>query len=185
MLNRTSLLLRIASLVFVSATPTLAAHHAGDARPAWHEPKITFVDQPTPKDEATIAWAVDTFREARLQLPDLEISFPASCGRKMALYHPGRQSIEFCRVNKQRVVHEFAHAWDDTSGAVDRQAFLAMRGLEVWWGGVEMPSDQQGAEHLAKIITWGLMGFEPRDIPQLPHNSERELRAAYALLTQG
>ena len=156
-----------------------------DARPAWHEPRITFVDQPTTKAQDIIVWAVGLYRDAGLQLPDLKISFPVICSGKGALYHVGKSSIDFCRINKNRALHEFAHAWDDTSGAVDRQAFLKMRGLTVWWGGVEMPSGEQGAEQLAAIIAWGLMGFEARNVPQFPNNSVSELTKAFSMLTGG
>lgn len=153
------------------------------ARP-WHEPLITYVGQTTPQAEEIVTWAVAQYRQVGLQLPDLTISFPALCDGKGALYHVGKRSVEFCRINKRRALHEFAHAWDDTSGAVDRQAFLELRGLSVWWGGTDMPSDQQGAEQLAQIVAWHLMGSNPDDVPQLlPHNSVAELTAAYQLLT--
>ena len=150
------------------------------------QPRLTFVDPPTPKAAEIIAWAVDRFRVAGLQLPDLQISFPTSCDGKKALYHVGRTSIDFCYViNKTTVLHEFAHAWDDTSGAVDRNAFLKMRGLSVWWGGPGMPSDEQGAEHLAEIIAWGLTNVYTRSVPQLPANSLSELTEAFVILTRG
>ena len=160
-----------------------AAEDGPGSRPEWHEPRITFVDQPTPKAREIITWAVDQHREAGLQLPDLKISFPALCDGKGALYHVGKRSIDFCRINKRRALHEFAHAWDDTSGAVDREAFLELRGLTVWWGGTEMRSREQGAEHLAEIIAWGLMGADPQDVPQIPKNSVAELTEAFDFLT--
>jgi hypothetical protein len=150
------------------------------------EPQITFLDPPTPKARQIIAWAVDRFGSAGLQLPDLGISFPASCDGKAALYHGNRSSIDLCYVvNKRTVLHEFAHAWDNTSGAVDRLAFLKLRGLSVWWGGIAMPSDEQGAEHLAQIIAWGLMDGYTRSVPQLPANSVGELTDAFVMLTHG
>ena len=170
-----------------SPVSTTAAHATPQSvpvgRPAWYEPRITFVDQPTPKERDIILWAVGRYRDAGLQLPDLEISFPVICSGKGALYHVGKSSIDFCRINKNRALHEFAHAWDDTSGAVDRAAFLELRGLDVWWGGTEMPSAEQGAEQLANIIAWGLMGCETRNVPQIPNNSVSELTRAFAMLT--
>jgi hypothetical protein len=154
-----------------------------DWRPALHEPRVTFVDRPTPKQREIVVWAVGRFRDAGLQLPDLKISFPVICSGKGALYHVGKRAIDFCRINKNRALHEFAHAWDDTSGAVDRPAFLQLRGLSVWWGGIEMPSGEQGAEQLADIIAWGLMGFETRNVPQFPNNSVSELTQAFSMLT--
>ena len=125
------------------------------------------------------------FGDAGLQLPDLDISFPARCAGKAALYHVGRASLEFCRINRRVALHELAHAWDDTSGTVDREAFLELRHLTVWFGGIGMPSSEQGSEHLADIIAWGLMDVESRGVPQIPANSVSELTAAFVMLTGG
>lgn len=183
MTNHTALF-RLSSLLLVSSIVAPAAAEGGSAsRPAWHEPRIIFVDQPTPKAQEIITWAVAQFRNAGLQLPDLKISFPPLCDGKGALYHVGKGIVDFCRINKRRALHEFAHAWDDTSGAVDREAFLELRGLTVWWGGTGMKSREQGAEHLAEIIAWGLMGANPQDVPQFSNNSVPELTEAFDMLT--
>ena len=183
MTNHTALL-RLSSLLLATATVVPAAADGGPGSLlTWHEPRITFVDEPTPKAREIITWAVDQYRNAGLQLPDLTISFPKLCDGKGALYHVGKRSIDFCRINKRRALHEFAHAWDDTSGAVDREAFLELRGLTVWWGGTEMKSREQGAEHLAEIIAWVLMGSNPKDVPQFPKNSVAELTEAFDMLT--
>ena len=173
------------SLQSATAAPTTAQTRPASRLPT-REPQITFVDEPTPKARETITWAVDRYRRAGLQLPDLKISFPASCGGKAALYHVGQKSIDFCfNVKKNTVLHEFAHAWDDTSGAVDRQAFMDLRGLKVWWGGTKMPSSEQGAEQLAQIIAWGLMDGTTRGVPQIPANTGSELTTAFVMLTGG
>jgi hypothetical protein len=186
MLNHAAIL-RLGTLVLVG---TMASSPSVQSATASHrptvEPQITFLDPPTPKAQKIIAWAVDRYRDAGLQLPDLDISFPTSCGGKTALYHVGHRSIDFCYIiTKTTVLHEFAHAWDDTSGAVNRQAFLELRGLSVWWGGTGMPSDEQGSEHLAEIIAWGLMDVDTRAVPQLPRNSVSELTEAFVMLAAG
>ena len=48
-----------------------------------------------------------------------------------------------------------------------------------------MPSGEQGSEHLADIIAWGLMDVETRGVPQIPANSVSELTAAFVMLTRG
>ncbi len=68
---------------------------------------------------------------------------------------------------------------------VVKRKFLELRGLSVWWGGVEMPSAEQGAEQLADVIAWGLMGFEVRNVPQIQNNSVSELTEAFDMLTRG
>lgn len=185
MTNHTALL-RLGALLLMStiAAPAVA-QSAPASRPPWREPRITYVDPPTQRARDTITWAVDRYREADLQLPDLAISFPEYCSGKAALYHVGHKAIDFCFVNKHTMLHELAHAWDDTSGAVDREAFLQLRGLHVWWGGIDMPSSQQGAEQLAQIIDWGLSSADSRPIPQIPRNSLAELKEAFDLLTSG
>jgi hypothetical protein len=100
-----------------------------------------------------------------------------------ALYHVGEGSIEFCQITRANALHEFAHSWDDTSGAVDRNAFLRLRGLKVWFGGLDVPSREQGCEHLANIIAWGLMDVDTRRVPDLPANSVSELTTAFIALT--
>ena len=185
MMNHTALI-RLGTLLLVStiSVPT-AAQSESNSRPPTREPRITFLDQPTPEAHDIIVWALERFHDAGLQVPDLEVSFPALCGGKAALYHVGRRFIEFCHINKRTAVHELAHAWDDTSGAVDREAFMKMRGVSVWWGGREVPTGEQGSEHLAQIIAWGLMDVGTRGVPQLPANSVSELTEAFVMLTGG
>jgi len=149
-----------------------------------HEPAITFVGEATPQAREMIAWAVDRFAAAGLQLPDLQIAFPTYCSGKRALYHSSGpvHGVDFCRIAKRTILHEFAHAWDDTSGAVDRPAFMELRGVTVWFGGIDTPSDDQGAEHLAEIVSWGLMDGGST-IPLIPNNSTDEMTAAFEMVT--
>jgi len=161
------------------------AHSEQASLPPLPEPRITFLDQPTPKERAIVMWAVDRFHDAGLQLPDLQVAFPNDCAGKAGLYFVGRRYVEFCNISERIAVHEFAHAWDDTSGAVDRAAFLELRGLSVWYGGTTIPWQEQGAEHLAHIVAWGLMNVGKRSTHGLPHNSDAELTAAFNMLTDG
>jgi hypothetical protein len=148
-----------------------------------HVPAMTFIDQPTPRDLDTVMWAVERFVAAGLQLPDLTISFPVYCEGKGALYKVGESSLELCRVNRKNVLHELAHAWDDTSGAVDRAGFMKLRDVDVWFGGLDTPSPEQGCEHLAIIVAWGLMEPGTGSAHGLPHNSDEELTVAFRFLT--
>lgn len=106
-----------------------------------------------------IEWATDRFVAAGLQLPDLEISFPVSCGGKAARYHVGQNRIDLCRLNQRLVLHELAHAWDD-NGDVDREQFMERRGVDHWYAQPGRPSHESGGEQLAHIIAWGLMDVE-------------------------
>ncbi len=128
---------------------------------------ITYVDEPSPAAQEIVGWAAERFVEAGLQLPDLEISFPATCGGKAGRYLVGQDQVELCRPTKTLVLHELAHAWDDNS-TVDRQAFLDLRGLEQWYEQPGRDSDESGGEQLALVVAWGLM-----DVDITARNSER------------
>jgi Trypsin len=157
---------------------------SGSPRTQAHAPELTFLDQPTPVQRDTISWAAGRFVAAGLQLPNLDIRFPVFCNGKGALYHVGQSSIDFCRVNRKNVLHELAHAWDDTSGVVDRERFMNLRDVTVWFGGLDVPAREQGSEHLAIIIAWGLMDPGTGSTHGLPNNSETELSEAFELLTE-
>ena len=181
MTNRTAIF-RLSTLLLAS---TLALPRAA-AEPAARvvsEPHFTYLEEPTSEAKEIIEWAADRYLEAGLQLPDLAVSFPTFCYGRAALYHVGERSIEFCQITRRNALHEFAHSWDDTSGAVDRGGFLKLRGLSVWFGGLDVPSREQGCEHLANIIAWGLMDVDTRGVPDLPANSVSELTEAFTALT--
>jgi hypothetical protein len=174
-------------MVAISAGWVVAAQRLDgsepDSRKGAHAPNLTYIDEPTPSQRETISWAVGRFTAAGLQLPDLDIRFPVFCDGKGAIYHVGESAIDFCRVNRKNALHELAHAWDDTSGAVDREAFLELRGLSLWFGGLDVPAREQGSEHLAIIIAWGLMDPGSGSAHGLPDNSDVELTEAFELLT--
>jgi hypothetical protein len=131
---------------------------ADDAQPL-SAPTIAYLDAPSDEDRELINWAVQRYTEAGLQLPDLEISFPVSCGGKGGRYLVGRNRVELCHPNRKLVLHEFAHAWDDNSN-VDREAFLELRGLGHWYEQQDQPSHESGGEQLARIVAWGLMDVD-------------------------
>src|SRR5262245_3625829 len=159
-------------IMMLATTAVPASQITPDPPSPAHAPVIEFVDQPTPQALDTVTWAVGRFVAAGLQLPDLRIAFPVYCGGKGALYHVGDSSIDICRVSRKNVLHELAHAWDDTSGAVDREGFMRLRRVDVWFGGTSVPSEEQGSEHLAIIVAWGLMDPGTGSAHGLPNNSD-------------
>jgi hypothetical protein len=48
---------------------------------------------------------------------------------------------------------------------------------------IDTPSAEQGSEHMAVVIAWGLMDIGVRSAHGLPHNSDAELAAAFEMLT--
>lgn len=122
-------------------------------------PTIVFIDVPSDDERAMVDWAIERYIAVGLQLPDLEISFPVTCGGKSGRYLIGAGRIELCRPTRKLVLHELAHAWDD-QGVVDREAFMARRGLDHWY---EQPAERStvtGGEQLAQVLTWGLMDLD-------------------------
>lgn len=119
-------------------------------------PAITYRDDPAPEDLELVDWAIGRYVDAGLQLPDLQVAFPVTCGGKAGRYVVGKARIEVCHPSRKIVLHELAHAWDDHVD-IDRQAFMAHRGLEHWYES-DCDSDEQSAgEELALVIAWGLM----------------------------
>jgi hypothetical protein len=162
-------------------------------------PAITYLDAPSEEEAEMVDWAIQRYLEVGLQLPDLDISFPVTCGGKGGRYLVGQQQIELCRPHRKVVLHEFAHAWDDTSATVDRNVFIELRGLEHWY---EQPGERShgtGGEQLALIVTWGLMDVDltartsdfpgqpldeqPRYLTGLADGSPEMLTNLFSLLT--
>jgi hypothetical protein len=60
---------------------------------------------------------------------------------------------------------------------------MKLREVSVWFGGLDVPFEAQGSEHLAIIIAWGLMDPGTGSAHGLPHNSDAELTKAFEFLT--
>jgi hypothetical protein len=159
---------------------------------------ITYVGEPSDHDRALVDWAVERYLEAGLQLPDLQISLPVTCGGKAGRYYVGQGVVELCNPTKALVLHEFAHAWDDSS-QVDREEFLKGRGLDHWYEQPGQRSGDSGGEQLAHIIAWGLMDVDitarnpdradqpideqPRYLPGMDDSSPEVLHDLFLQLT--
>jgi hypothetical protein len=171
---------------------------AGSPEPAALPPVITYAEPPTDEQRKIVEWSVARYAEAGLALPSVEISFPPTCGGKAGRYFVGQAKIEVCKVHRKTVLHELAHAWDDST-SIDRDGFLRERGLDHWY---EQPADRchdSGGEQLALILTWGLMDLDlthpvaertgqpideqPRLLPGLPDGTPRVLAALFEQLT--
>ena len=182
----------------ISIPATLPARHHDHVAATPSAPTMTFVDAPSDDERQMVEWAVERYLEADLQLPDLEISFPASCGGKAGRYHVGLSHVELCRPTHKLILHEFAHAWDDNSN-IDREAFLERRVLAHWYEQPDQRSTESGGEQLAQIITWGLMDVDitarvsewagqpiaeqPRHLPGFDNSSPEILTDLFVQLT--
>jgi hypothetical protein len=96
------------------------------------------------------------------------------------------------------LLHELAHAWDHFA-TFDRDGFLALRELEFYFGPSGTQAADQGVEHIAEIIAWGLMDentavpgpsypsqpvaeYAPQ-LAGLPRSGIEELHEAFVYLT--
>lgn len=120
--------------------------------------------------EEAVEWARDRYREARLPLPPIRLSFhgdsdPCNGSQGGHLIENGVSRVLICMSElgssrdlslKRTLLHEFAHAWDAHVLSQDvREEFIELRGLEGW--SFEVPYEERGSEHAAETITWGLM----------------------------
>lgn len=175
----------------VSAPPTA---------PAAVAPLVAYIDEPTTEQREMFDWAVARYVSVGLQLPDVEVHFPTSCGGKAGRYHVGQGKIELCHPSRRLVLHELAHAWDDSTDAIDRDAFLDVRDVDHWLEQPDAESEHvSGGEQLARVVTWGLMHVDitaprseypgqprdeqPRYLPGLADSSPKTLNDLFVMLT--
>jgi hypothetical protein len=198
----TSSLIVVVSILLVG--PLIAGRgRSVSVHPSVSAPAIAYRDPPTQEQRAMVDWAVDRYLTARLQLPDVTISFPVSCiahdGRHLAgRYLRTRDEIELCKPSRKLALHELAHAWDDHAD-VDRDALMAARGLDHWYEEPGRDPIESGGEQLARLVTWGLMDVDitwpsaehpgqpvndqPRVLPGMEDCGRTELTELFVLVT--
>lgn len=178
-----------ASLEAVSSEPAAPSH-----------PKITYPTQPAAEHADLVDWAIGRYIGAGLELPDLTVTFPDSCGGKAGRYLIGTGILELCTPNRTLVLHEMAHAWEDVN-QIDRDGFMKLRGVDHWYEHEceHESSKESGGEQLAIIMTWGLhevdtsareivdpklpIDQQPRYLPGLDDSDPESLREAFRFAT--
>jgi hypothetical protein len=155
------------------------------------------LDQSGFRDEADVAlarWAFDRFDQAGLELPPLSLSFHddrTECEGHLGYFRPGTPpSIDICGFNwnrflvtpKKTILHELAHAWShQTLDSETRNQFLDARGLDTWQDD-SVTWEEQGIEHAAEVIAWGLID-EDLLLTTIGETDSVQLAAAFELLT--
>lgn len=149
----------------------LVLSHA-DELVSWDRITITATD---PAAEALIEWALGRFDEVGLELPALAVTVHEDqdgCDGAAGMYRPGaRPQLDLCVLEDPTsmparliTLHELAHAWAETTLTDDeKQAFLDLRGLDHWTDR-DTPRHEWGAEHIAEVVSWGLMDQKVRVI---------------------
>ena len=148
---------------------------------------------------ALVDWALGRFDEAGLPEPPVTaVRFPptmacASGDFNGLVIHDGSEGqVELCAdqslfmldeglpiTTRRTILHELGHLW--VLGHTDqatRDAFMDERGVPGWSGG---PWEDNGSEHAAEIIMWGLMDDEV--LPRVPPNTPDALADDYTVLT--
>jgi hypothetical protein len=190
---------RIIAIVTIAATLHFGwtSVAAGTTQETVDRPQITLLGDPDPEEREMVEWALDRFELAGLQLPDLQVEFKTAGCRSRGLYNRNTQTIHICDSRKMTLLHELAHAWDHFA-TFDRDGFLALRELEFYFGPPGTAPAEQGVEHIAEIVAWGLMDdntavpgpaypsqpvaeYEPR-LPSLPNSGLGELHEAFLYL---
>lgn len=143
-------------------------------------------------DEADIALvhsALSRFDEAGLVLPELTVEFLGPslepCGGSQAKARLSRNpiTISVCWGTPFVLLHELAHIWEATSVSENARAqFIDLRdGVRSWAD----PSDawkDQGREHAANVVAWGLSD-NPPVVGRTYPNDRVSLTEAFVTLT--
>jgi hypothetical protein len=162
----------------------------GDAAPA-----PISIESTSPGWTRRVEWGLGRFRAAGLTLPPMTISVHddmAPCDGSSGLFRPHDPiEVHLCspsavesRAARLITLHELAHAWAETQlTAEDRAVFLRLRGLEAWTDR-RLPRHEWGAEHVAEVVSWGLMD-EPIRIIRIYDAQPAQLSVAFDLLVGG
>jgi branched-subunit amino acid transport protein len=157
-----------------------------------------------PELDGLLAWALGRFETAGLGAPAIgSVTFAGGSGRCAGLGGSveaaadgarvllcldrgsacvGTDCTAFTMYARSTVLHELAHAWELARlDEPTRQAFLALRGLEVWEGSRDVVWEERGVEQAAEIIMWGLLEA-PVPLPRLDRPACDDLFGAYQML---
>lgn len=135
----------------------------------------------------TMAWALDRFDAAGLDLPPLMVTVHndrAECSGAAGLFFWGPPArVELCAVttgagSRLIVLHELSHAWLElVADQSVRDRFLEHRGLDTWRDPA-VPTWRWGQEQAAEVLAWGLMD-EPIRLATIYDATAADLATAF------
>jgi len=105
-----------------------------------------------------IAWAIERYAEAGLELPPLTVIVHPSrddCDGNRGQYHivGNVDVVDLCDTSVPVILHELAHAWTAHHASEEaRAAFLGYVGLDAW-SGSDVPYDERGTERAAQTMS--------------------------------
>lgn len=140
-----------------------------------------------------LTWARTRYEQAGLSVPEVSVDVHddrTGCRGHVAVFIATEPlpEIHLCfdddapPLLRQRVaLHELAHAWvHQHVSDEDIRTFLEIRDLEHWHD--PAPWYQQGTEHAAEIMAWGLLETD-LDVLTIAPDDRASLRAAFRFLT--
>lgn len=183
----------------VWATIMLATGLSTEPTPPTPEPVAadtapTVVYEGLAGDQERWEWAAGQFEAAGLTLENLEVRFatdPEPCKGNAGLHISGEGThlVLICTTNEAHrratMVHELAHVWAAQNiDQATRAEFMAERGVTVWHDR-DVEWHEQGTEHAAEIITWGIADHGCWVLPRaiIGDRDLDVLAATYELLT--
>lgn len=129
-----------------------------------------------------VAWALDRFEEAGLQLPPVELTFhdgAGHCDGHPGLYRPGDVArIEICSSTNHVILHELAHVWEGAVVTDDVRDRFADHWNVNNWNDHMAPWDERGIERAADTVAYVLEG-----VPANPTDQLLRFVCGYPLLT--
>jgi hypothetical protein len=88
-----------------------------------------------------------------------------------------------CWNSRFMLLHELAHVWEDHNlAAAKHEPFMALRDGVLSWASPDVAWSEQGREHAANVIAWGLLE-DPYPISRTYPNDPDSLLVAFRFLT--
>ena len=138
-------------------------------------------------------WAVGRYATAGLGLPRVTIEFAspvASAGLAACDGAQGRTYLDqtpilvkICWNDKFVLLHELAHVWEAiNANETDREAFMELRSDVTAWADPDDAWEDQGREHAANVIAWGVLA-DPIVIGRTYPNDPMSMIGAFSTIT--
>ncbi|MEN8237874.1 MAG: hypothetical protein ABFR53_01605 [Actinomycetota bacterium] len=154
------------------------------------ESQALTVEGGTTEQQMLAAQVLDRFAMAGLELPPIAIEFVGpsleACGGARARAHLDWDpiTVSVCWGDEFVLLHELAHVW--TFGAVTEKQEVVFMGLRANVHAWADPADRwadQGREHAANVVAWGLME-DPQVVGRTYPNDRASLVEAFTVLTK-
>ena len=147
------------------------------------------IEAQEPGQQQMAEWAIGRYDDAGLDLPQILIRFAgqdvSGCdgapGRTYLDHDP--IEVRICWNSEFVLLHELAHVWEAHNVAAAKQGpFMALRDGVTSWAGPDLAWSEQGREHAANVIAWGLLE-DPYPISRTYPNDPESLVAAFQFIT--